>query len=59
MPTRKEEAKEMEEAPTTTLDGYEHGSIDSAYDMYDRGYAAAIDDYDIAWRRYYLENDDF
>ena len=25
-------------------DGYEHGSIDSAYDIYDKGYAAAISD---------------
>jgi hypothetical protein len=30
-------------------DGYDHGSIDSAYDCYDKGYAAAIDDYE-SWR---------
>jgi hypothetical protein len=34
-------------------DGYEHGSIDSAYDCYDKGYAAAISDYEIAWRKEY------
>jgi hypothetical protein len=28
---------------------YEHGSIDSTYDCYDKGYAAAIDDYE-SWR---------
>ena len=29
---------------------YEQGALDSAYDMYDKGYSAAIEDYEIAWR---------
>jgi hypothetical protein len=37
-------------------DGYEHGSIDSAYDMYDKGYVTAIDDYNSAWGRYNQRN---
>lgn len=31
-------------------DGYEHGSLDSAYDMYDKGYAAVIDDCGLYYR---------
>ena len=27
--------------------------------MYDKGYAAAVDDYGIAWKRYPLEDDEF
>jgi hypothetical protein len=35
-----------EELDAIWWDGYEHGSLDSAYDMYDKGYAAAaIDGY--------------
>ncbi len=33
-----------EELDAIWWDGYEHGSIDSAYDCYDKGYAAAISD---------------
>jgi hypothetical protein len=34
-----------EELDAIWWDGYEHGSLDSAYDMYDKRYAAAIDGY--------------
>jgi hypothetical protein len=39
-----------EEVDAIWRDGYEHGSLDSAYDIYDKGYAAAIDDYDLYYR---------
>ena len=39
-----------EELDAIWWDGYEHGSLDSAYDMYDKGYAAAIDDYGLYYR---------
>jgi hypothetical protein len=39
-----------EELDAIWWDGYEHSSLDSAYDMYDKGYAAAIDDYGLYYR---------
>src|SRR5215204_3205446 len=39
-----------EEIDAIWWDGYEHGSLDSTYSACDKGYAAAIDDYDLYWR---------
>jgi hypothetical protein len=40
-----------EELDAIWWDGYERGSLDSAYTSFDQGYASAIDDYDLYWKK--------